>query len=421
MTKAHILIAAQNASTRFGGEAILPLHYFRVLKARGHPVDLVTHERNRDDLEACFGGDMAGIHLIPDTRAHRLLWRVGSRMPRAIRAATTDPLMALVTDRELRLCLRGLIDAGRPCVVHVPTPVSPRTPCGIHGLGVPVVIGPMNGGMDFPPGYEDMHSRIGRLMLRFGRFGSGLANRLVPGKRRAAALLVANLRSAAVLPPGGPAPILLVENGVDLSLWAPPPQDRPARLPADPFRLVFMGRMIDLKATDITLHAVAAARARGLDVRLDLLGDGDQRPRLEDLSERLGLTGAVTFHGFLPQTVCAAELDRADALILNSVHECGGAVVLEAMARGLPVIAADWGGPADYLDDSCGRLVSPVPRAGFAQRLADAIAELAGDPDLCARLGHSDYDCEKKVDRMLEVYAGALTADRAARPEGIGA
>ena len=261
MTKAHILIAAQNASTRFGGEAILPLHYFRVLKARGYHVDLVTHERNRDDLKGFFGGDMGGIHLIPDTATHRLLWRFGRRMPHAIRSASTDPLMALVTDRQLRRTLRGLIDPTRPTVVHVPTPVSPRTPCGIHGLGVPVVIGPMNGGMNYPPGYEDMHSRTGRVMLWLGRLGSGLANRLVPGKRRAAALLVANPRSAAVLPSGGPAPTLLVENGVDLSLW-PPPQERPARSPGDPFRLVFMGRMIDLKAIDITLQAVAQVRAR---------------------------------------------------------------------------------------------------------------------------------------------------------------
>lgn len=399
-----------------------------MLKARGYRVDLVTHERNRDDLEAFFGGDMTGIHLIPDTRAHKMLWRIGCRLPHAVRAATTDPLMALVTDRELRRCLRRLIHAGRPCVVHVPTPVSPRTPCGIHGLGVPVVIGPMNGGMDFPPGYADMHSRIGRLMLRFARLGSGLANRLVPGKRRAAALLVANARTAAALPPGGPAPILLVENGVDLSLWAPPAQDRPGRRPADPFRLVFMGRMVDFKAIDITLRAVALARSRGLDLRLDLLGDGERRGALEALSERLGLAGAATFHGFLPQTACAGELDRADALILNSVHECGGAVVLEAMARGLPVIAADWGGPADYLDASCGRLVSPVPRAGFAQRLAEVIAELAGDPALSARLGRAgrarvarDYDWERKVDRMLGIYAAVLPAGRAATPEAIGA
>jgi glycosyltransferase involved in cell wall biosynthesis len=431
MTKAHILIAAQNASTRFGGEAILPLHYFRVLKARGYHVDLVTHERNRDDLKGFFGGDMGGIHLIPDTATHRLLWRFGRRMPHAIRSASTDPLMALVTDRQLRRTLRGLIDPTRPTVVHVPTPVSPRTPCGIHGLGVPVVIGPMNGGMNYPPGYEDMHSRAGRLMLWLGRLGSGLANRLVPGKRRAAALLVANPRSAAVLPSGGPAPTLLVENGVDLSLW-PPPQERPARSPGDPFRLVFMGRMIDLKAIDITLQAVAQVRARGGDLRLDLLGDGVERRGLEKLSQSLGLSGAVTFHGFLPQVVCAEHMTRADALILNSVHECGGAVVLEAMARGLPVIAADWGGPADYLDDSCGRLVSPVPRAGFAGRLADAICELAADPALCARLGqaglqrvHEDYDWEKKVDRMLAIYAGVLSgggaASTAAAPAGVSA
>ncbi len=148
-------------------------------------------------------------------------------------------------------------------------------------------------------------------------------------------------------------------------------------------------------------------------------GDGPERTRLEQRAAALDLADVVRFEGFQPQQVCAARLATSDALILNSVWECGGAVVLEAMAMGLAVLGPGWGGPADYLDDSCGILVSPVPRDSFAQRLAEAIGRLWQDADWRRRLGEAgaekvrrDYDWEKKVDRMLEVYSAAAAGDR---------
>ena len=97
----------------------------------------------------------------------------------------------------------------------------------------------------------------------------------------------------------------------------------------------------------------------------------------------------MTFAGFLSQGECAERLAASHALILNSLWECGGAVVLEAMAMQLPVIASDWGGPADYLDETCGILVTPTPRHDFATRLADAIITLSKDQKLCQRIGEA--------------------------------
>ena len=94
-----------------------------------------------------------------------------------------------------------------------------------------------------------------------------------------------------------------------------------------------------------------------------------------------------------------------------------GAVVVEAMALGLPVIASDWGGPADYLDESCGILVSPVPRERFAASLSAAIIQLSKQPDLRRRIGKAgarevvdQYDWQKKIDRIISVYAEVASA-----------
>ena len=86
-----------------------------------------------------------------------------------------------------------------------------------------------------------------------------------------------------------------------------------------------------------------------------------------------------------------------------------------AMTLGMAVIATDWGGPADYLDETCGILVPAENRADFVAGLCAALTELARDPDRCYELGLAgqkrvikEFDWEIKVDRMLEHYREAM-------------
>lgn len=406
----RVLIVADNASARFGGEAILPLKYFTLLARRGRDVHLITHARNRDELSAIFPDLAERITYSADTALHRILWRMGAPFPGVIRDHLFGNLMGLVTGLQQRRLARARIRRGLVDLVHQPIPVSPAAPSLLHGLGVPVVIGPMNGAMNYPPGYEDYESPLSRRFLSVGRFLAGLVNRLIPGKRRAALLLVANARTRTALPVTGPEVVDLVENAVDFGLW-PDPGPRAAR--QGPLRLVFMGRLISLKGLDFALQAISRTRHP---VTLDILGDGEQRAALEGQAAAMGLGLRVRFHGFLPQTDCARHLAAADALVLPSLRECGGAVVLEAMAMGLPVIASDWGGPADYLDARCGLLIPPAPRAGFADRLAEAIDRLAADPDLARTMGaagaarvRAEFDWQAKIDRIEALYARVLT------------
>ena len=408
--KPKILIIADNASHRFGGEAILPLKYFSILARRGRDVRLITHERNRDTLEEVIPDLMDRVSFTPDTPMLKLLWRIAEPMPGAIRDHLFGNLMALITGREQRRLARALV--GPDTVIHQPTPVSPAAPSMIHDLGAPVIIGPMNGGMSYPPGYEDFEGRASRLFVRLGRPFSGLVNRLIPGKRRAAMLLAANERTVQALPPTPASVRLMSENAVDFDLFPGIRAARPPRAP-DRLRLVYMGRLVALKALDLSFHALARARAANPDIEitLDVLGDGPERGALKVLSHELGLRDAVTFHGFVPQVDCARMLVDSDALILNSLRECGGAVILEAQAMGLAVIASDWGGPRDYVGEDTGILVPPSPRAGFEDRLADAISRLARDPELTRSLGFAGaqrvrnrFAWTKRIDQIEMIY-----------------
>jgi glycosyltransferase involved in cell wall biosynthesis len=410
------VIVAEHASAEFGGEAVLPLHYFRVLREKHVDVWLVVHSRTRDELSRLFPGERR-IHYVEDTQLHRWLWRLDSALPAQIAYITTGFVSRIATQLIQRRLVRHLVKQEGIDIVHQPIPVSPREPSLMYDLGAPVIIGPMNGGMVFPPAFRHHRSWTERGLYRLGAMSASAMNWLMPGKRRAALLLVANQRSRDALPKGlGPRVESLVENGVDLTLWREDSIHAAQKQHGATF--LFLGRLIDLKAVDLLLLAFHQASSQA-PMRLLIAGDGLERERLEQVARQLGILaddpsndlGKVRFLGWLPQQECAQLLGQVDCLVLPSLRECGGAVILEAMAMAKPVIATAWGGPLDYLDDNCGVLVEPTDREAIVTGFRDAMARLACSPDERARLGHKgrlkvvqEYDWSTKVDAMLRVY-----------------
>jgi glycosyltransferase involved in cell wall biosynthesis len=91
------------------------------------------------------------------------------------------------------------------------------------------------------------------------------------------------------------------------------------------------------------------------------------------------------------------------------------------MAVGLPVIATKWGGPAEYVDETCGILVAPESRESLVAGLADAMERLASNPDLRRRMGKAGrrkierfYTWDTKIDRILDFYREAVQTSDAA-------
>src|SRR3954470_11239916 len=72
----RILIVAENASARFGGEAILPLQLFRRLCRLGIEAWMIVHSRNRDEISDLMPSEIGRIHFIPDSALNRFLWRL---------------------------------------------------------------------------------------------------------------------------------------------------------------------------------------------------------------------------------------------------------------------------------------------------------------------------------------------------------
>ncbi|MCC3438590.1 MAG: glycosyltransferase family 4 protein [Microcoleus sp. PH2017_29_MFU_D_A] len=405
----RIVIVAENASNKFGGESLLPVHYFRILRSRQIETWLVVHGRTQAELEALFPEECDRMHFVPDTWVHRLLNNCGRFLPPRLGAPTLGLLSHLYTQVLQRGIVDRLVSEKQIDIVHEPTPVSAKFPSLMFALGVPVVMGPLNTAVKFPLAFRSRQNRSVDILIEIGYQFVNLFNRLLPGKIKAETVLVANDRTKQALPAGVQGKIIeLVENGVDLSVWRS--ESMASKEPNQQIHFVFLGRLADWKGVDLLLEAFRAVAAQ-TDAVLEIIGDGEMRGELEAQTARLGQEARVVFSGWLSQDRCALKLQQADVLVLPSLREPGGAVVMEAMAVGLPVIATNWGGPMDYIDSSCGILVEPASKEGFVKGLTDAMLKLAQSQEMRQSMGRAGwervrehFDWERKVDRMIEIY-----------------
>jgi glycosyltransferase involved in cell wall biosynthesis len=379
---------------------------------------LVVHSRTRSELAALFPQEQERILYVPDLWIHKLLFRLSRFLPRRISEASLGLASQLITQYNQRAMVRRLIVEQQIDVVHQPIPVAPRFPSMMFGMGVPVVIGPLNGGMEYPRAFRSQESVLSRIAIAGARQFVNLANTLIPGKKQAEVVLVANARTRDALPAGLHGQVIeLVENGIDFGIW-----NNSAALELDvqsdaPSRFIFIGRLVDWKAVDIAIRALAQV-PRG---ELEIIGDGPMAEAWKSLARELGVAERVHFSGWLPQQECAVRLRACMALVLPSVYECGGAVVLEAMAMGKPVIATNWGGPADYLTTSCGVLVEPSSYSNLVAGFAQAMQTLIDSPQQAQSKGLAgrervvrDFDWQRKIEQVIDIYRGLLVKKDAA-------
>lgn len=412
----RILIVADNASELMGGEAILPLHYFRFLRRRGILVKLLTHERVMDELREILDAEtLDDVQFVPDTRLQRLAYAIGEILPQRVAHALTETVIMFSTGARQRNLARQMISKHELNIVHQPIPVSPNRPSFMYDLGPAVLIGPMNGGMKFPPAFKSIASISERLAMKLARLLGPLMNYLIPGKRKASLLLVANDRTRKALPHNLKAPTkLLVENGVDLERWVVRTDHLIIKEGAE-IQFIYLGRLVSGKGVQYLLHALKRVLAKR-DVILNIVGDGPDAKRLKRLVNELGLQPHVRFLGFKPQIECVHYLQGASALIFPSLFDCGGAVILEAMASGIPVIGTNWGGPSEYITKECGILVDPSSPDALIEGLSDAMLRLAADPELSKRMGEKGRDrieqhfsWDTKINSIVEIYKSVLS------------
>jgi len=347
---------------------------------------IVTQIRNREALLRAGlieGQDFTAI----DSEAvaawtHKLAWLLGGKKGKAWTLNTALSSLSyryfekLVWEQFGQRIARREFD-----VVHRITPTSPTVPSKLAGLckkaGVPMVIGPINGGLPWPAGFDSARRRE-REWLSYVR---GI-HRMMPGHkstwRDAAAIVIGSRNTWSDQPPELLDKCFYIpENGIDPHRF----QVTRTRVASRPIRAVFVGRLVPYKGPDMLLEAAAPLIKSG-DLTLDIIGDGPMKLALDQLIASLGIGNGARMCGWINHLDLPARLAEMDLLTFPSIREFGGAVVLEAMAVGVVPIVVDYGGPGELATNETGFMISLGTGDQIIGSMRAILSELVKNPKL---------------------------------------
>lgn len=246
------------------------------------------------------------------------------------------------------------------------------------------------------------------------------------GQARARRLLLCNREAVQALRPAWSAKAeLFPVNGVsqdDLAALMP----RGGR-EAGPLRVVSAGKLIRLKGFLLALEAFRRLHAACPETEFEIIGDGpDWRP-LERLVRASGLEGCVRVTPWQPRPAVLERLRRCDLFLFASVRDGGGAVVVEALAAGKPVVCLDVAGPGMHVTPACGMKIPARDPEQAASGLAEGMRRLCEDPGLRLAMGQAArtraeqaYSWDRLGQRLADLYVetvGGLAPARMAACE----
>jgi glycosyltransferase involved in cell wall biosynthesis len=216
--------------------------------------------------------------------------------------------------------------------------------------------------------------------------------------------------------------VTLLYHGLDLDRFPPPPEGHPrdGSDPADPLRIVSVGRAVAKKGFDDLLTALAALPA-DLHWRFAHVGGGESLGSLNVQAEATGIAGKVAFLGGKPQPEVVGLLREADLFVLPAKQARSGDrdglpnVLMEAASQGLAIVATDFAGIPEFIGDGVeGELVP----AGDWEALSNAINLLGRDPHRRARLGaaalrrlRKDFAMNGSADLLAARFRALLGAE----------
>lgn len=422
----RVLLVAEAANPEWVSVPLVGWSLARAL-ASVADVHLVTQVRNRAAILRAGLREGEDFTAIDSEAVAAPLWRLGERLTGGqgkgwtmLQAAGTlaYPHFERLLWRRFGADLR----AGRFDLVHRVTPLSPTAPSPLaprlKALGVPFVLGPLNGGVPWPRAFQ-AERRAEREWLSYAR---GLA-RLLPGRaatfRDASAILAGSRHTASEVPPAQRRKVAwLPENAVDPRRFL-----APAARPPGPLRAAFVGRLVPYKGPDMALEA-AAPHLRAGRMTLDVVGDGPLMPSLR--AQGQGLPG-VAFHGWLPQEGVARVFSASHLFLFPSIREFGGGAVVEAMATGCAPVVVDYAGPGEIVDDATGWRVPLAPRPALVAALSALLGRLLADPAAVAARGEAarartlrDLTWEAKARHIGFVYDWVLSGGHGPAPQPLG-
>jgi glycosyltransferase involved in cell wall biosynthesis len=379
----RILLAADTFPPDVNGAAHFADRLARGLASRGHDVHVVCPAHAQAD-------NSDGVITVHQVKSLRTPFHPTFRVSRPRQAARA---------------IAPLIGWLRPDVVHVQSHFSVGRSAVWAAIerGVPVVAT-----NHFMPenllGFAPLPARVRKWVADWAW------RDLVHVYRQASVVTAPTPRAAELLwDKGFPWKPQAVSCGIDVEHYA-----TGRTLGGKDMSILFVGRLDKEKNVDDLVRAVAAVPS----VRAEIVGDGSRRASLMELARHLGVAGRIRFHGFVSDEDLVAAYRNADVFCMPGTAELQSLATMEAMAAGLPVIAADAMALPHLVRPGVNGLLYPP---GDVEQVAAAIALLAADPVTRADMGRAGrqaiagHNLGKTLDAFEGVYLESI-GRRAADP-----
>lgn len=384
----RVVIPADTFTPNVNGAAKFTEHLASGLAARGHEVHVVApsasswHGRHVEE----YDGQDVVVHRI---RSYRWPWHDWLRFVLPWRA---------------RVHASRILDEVRPDVVHFQSAVVLGRAFAIEAQRRGIRIIATNHLM-----LENLldHSLLPKKVQGFAadlwwRDASATLRRadaVTTPTRRAAEFLEAN---------GGIGRVLAISCGLRMSDYTPDFAEKP-----EP-HIVFLGRVTGEKHVDVLLEAFRRL-PRELGARLDIVGGGDLLRQLQKQAVELGIDDRTTFHGLVTDAELRRLLTRATVFAMPSIAELQSIATMEAMASGLPVVAANaMALPHLVHDGANGYLFTPGDADDLANRLEAVIGAPLAERVAMGREGLrlvEAHDIDRTFDLFERLYRGESVAD----------
>lgn len=266
------------------------------------------------------------------------------------------------------------------------TPMSYRYRTSLHRLGIPMIVGPVGGGLRPPAELAEFFNKE-RTIYRLRRLdGPLLASKWwTKPLDRARFVLITCDYVRQILPQRLHHKLVTVpETGIE-----PPQIETPRMHVGTDVTILYVGRLLRYKAPTMAVDAFSRMlnHCQYRSARLVIVGDGPERAACETLAHRLGTQDYVHFAGRLPKDQAQAWYSRADIFLFPSLTEATGNVYLEAMRAGLPLVVCANGGGQDIPPDAAAVKVPVGPYELMVNRIARSLRELIHDPERRKRMG----------------------------------
>lgn len=425
--KLKILLVLEQCNPDWPSVPLVGYNFFKAIRQLAD-VTLVTHERNKPALE---NKGYENIVYIPESAAIKQYYKSVPSL--AMKGRVNWPLYHLLSypvyaefDHQVYQAFKQKVLQGEYDIVHAITPMMPRYPQKIiqacQKKNIPFLLGPVNGGIPFPPGFQETAKKE-NAHLNFLR---GLGRYLIPGYvetyKKATHIFSGSTYTLSLVQKLFAIPderiSLLSENGIDhdsiIEVERSAISDRP-------INLLFVGRLVPYKCADVVIEAIGKLESSLKNrVKLTIVGDGSEKGNLEKMVQDLHLENQVNFTGWVPQEETLKYYRQADVFCFPSIREFGGAVVIEAMACGLPCIVADYGGIGEYVTEKTGFKIEPRSREYLVEQVKEKIKILAEDQQLYSQMSvnsverSKDFIWSNKALKISEVYQEILDSSQTA-------